>query len=68
VELEPGGKAVKRTVMHGIEHEGAKFIVAVSAGWPQILPDLKALLATGAVALGAQIIAEMAQGRLSQKS
>ena len=45
-----GGKAVKLTIHHEIEGEGgAKFIEAVSGGWPKILSNLKSLLETGTV-------------------
>ena len=45
-----GGKAVKLTIEHEIEGEGgAKFIEAVSGGWPKILSNLKSLLETGSV-------------------
>jgi uncharacterized protein YndB with AHSA1/START domain len=52
MELEPVGEAVKLTVTHSMERDGAKFIGAVSNGWPQILSDLKSLLETGAAVLG----------------
>jgi uncharacterized protein YndB with AHSA1/START domain len=46
-----GGKAAKLTIRHEIEGEGgAKFIEAVSGGWPKILSNLKSLLETGDVA------------------
>ena len=51
MEVEPAGEAVKLTVTHAMEREGAKFIGAVSAGWPQILSNLKSLLETGSVVL-----------------
>jgi len=51
MELEPTGEAVKLTVTHSMEREGAKFINAVSGGWPQILSNLKSLLETGSVLL-----------------
>jgi uncharacterized protein YndB with AHSA1/START domain len=52
MEIEPAvGETVKLTVTHGIEHEGSKFIEAVSGGWPQILSNLKSLLETGAAIL-----------------
>jgi uncharacterized protein YndB with AHSA1/START domain len=48
MELEPApGETVKLTVTHGMERDGAKFIDAVSGGWPQILSNLKSLLETG---------------------
>jgi uncharacterized protein YndB with AHSA1/START domain len=51
MEIEPEGDAVKLTVTHSMEREGSKFINAVSAGWPQILSNLKSLLETGSVVL-----------------
>jgi len=49
--LEPqGDDAVKLTVTHSIERENARFIEAVSGGWPQVLSNLKSLLETGKVA------------------
>jgi uncharacterized protein YndB with AHSA1/START domain len=51
MEIEPEGDAVKLTVTHSMEREGSKFIGAVSAGWPQILSNLKSLLETGSVVL-----------------
>ena len=49
MELEPDGEVVKLTVTHAMESggEGAKFITAVSNGWPHILSSLKSLLETG---------------------
>ncbi len=51
MEIETEGDAVKLTVTHSIEREGSKFIDAVTAGWPQILSNLKSLLETGSVIL-----------------
>jgi uncharacterized protein YndB with AHSA1/START domain len=51
MEIEPAGEAVKLTVTHSMEREGATFIGAVSEGWPQILSNLKSLTETGAVVL-----------------
>lgn len=51
MEIEPAGDAVKLTVTHSMEREGSKFIDAVSAGWPQILSNLKSLLETDSVVL-----------------
>jgi hypothetical protein len=34
-----------------MEREGSKLIGAVSAGWPQVLSNLKSLLETGSVVL-----------------
>jgi len=45
MEIEPEGEAVKLTVSHEMEREGSRFIDAVSGGWPQILSNLKSLLA-----------------------
>jgi len=45
--LEPQGNMVKLTVMHEIDRPKAKFIEAVSGGWPIILASLKSLLETG---------------------
>ena len=46
-EIAPVGKAVKLTVTHTIDKDNAKFIAAVSNGWPGILSNLKSLLETG---------------------
>jgi uncharacterized protein YndB with AHSA1/START domain len=51
MDLEPEKGAVKLTITHSMDHEGAKFIAAVSAGWPRILSNLKSLLETGELAL-----------------
>jgi uncharacterized protein YndB with AHSA1/START domain len=45
--LEPQGDMVKLTVTHEIDRPKAKFIEAVSGGWPLILASLKSLLETG---------------------
>jgi uncharacterized protein YndB with AHSA1/START domain len=50
-DLEPAGAAVKLTVTHGIDVPKAKFVDAVSGGWPIILSNLKSLLETGEVVL-----------------
>ena len=50
-DLEPQGEAVKLTVTHTMDHDGAKFIAKVSSGWPSILSNLKSLLETGKVVL-----------------
>jgi uncharacterized protein YndB with AHSA1/START domain len=47
MELEPTGEAVKLTVTHSIEKEDSRFIDAVTAGWPQVLSNLKSFLETG---------------------
>ena len=49
-DLEQDGDIMKLTVTHTIEKEHAKFIEAVSGGWPRILSNLKSLLETGSVA------------------
>jgi len=49
-----GGKAVRLTILHELEGEGAKFIEAVSGGWPKVLSNLKSLLETGDVAFHKQ--------------
>lgn len=46
-EIAPAGKAVKLTVTHTLDKPNAKFIAAVSNGWPGILSNLKSLLETG---------------------
>lgn len=51
MELEPVADVVKLTVMHSIDKENAKFIEAVSGGWPKILSNLKSLLETGELVL-----------------
>ena len=51
MDLEPSGEAVKLTITHEMERPGAKFIEAVSGGWPLILSNLKSLLETGEVAM-----------------
>ena len=38
------------TINHELEGEGAKFVEAVSGGWPKVLSNLKSLLETGDVA------------------
>ncbi len=47
-ELEPDGDVMKLTVTHSIDKDGAKFIEAVSGGWPRILSSLKSFLEAGA--------------------
>jgi uncharacterized protein YndB with AHSA1/START domain len=51
MELEPVADAVKLTIAHSIDTENAKFIEAVSGGWPKILSNLKSLLETGELVL-----------------
>jgi uncharacterized protein YndB with AHSA1/START domain len=48
-EIEPQNDVAKLTITHTIERENAKFIQAVSQGWPTILSNLKSLLETGHV-------------------
>lgn len=50
-EIEPVGDAVKLSILHEIDRPEAKFITAVSNGWPQILSNLKSLLEIGEVIL-----------------
>lgn len=45
--LEQQGDMVKLTVSHEIDRPKAKFIDAVSNGWPVILASVKSLLETG---------------------
>jgi uncharacterized protein YndB with AHSA1/START domain len=47
MDLEPQDGLVKLTITHSIEREHAKFIEAVSGGWPRILSSMKSLLETG---------------------
>ncbi|HJP85868.1 MAG TPA: SRPBCC family protein [Gemmatimonadaceae bacterium] len=51
MELEPAAGAVKLSVIHTIEREPSKLIVAVSGGWPKVISNLKSLLETGSPAL-----------------
>ncbi len=51
MEIEPAGGAVKLTITHSIDKKNAKFIEAVSGGWPKILSNLKSLLETGELAM-----------------
>ena len=51
MELEPSGAAVKLSITHTIEREPSKLIVAVSAGWPKVISNLKSLLETGSTVL-----------------
>lgn len=50
-DLEEVEGAVRLTVAHRMDRDGARFIEAVSGGWPQILSNLKSLLETGAAVL-----------------
>ena len=47
MQIEAVDDAVKLTITHGIDVPQAKFIEAVSGGWPRILSNLKSLLETG---------------------
>jgi uncharacterized protein YndB with AHSA1/START domain len=49
IELEQADDAtVRLSIRHEIDKPGAKFIEAVSGGWPKIMSSLKSLLETGA--------------------
>jgi uncharacterized protein YndB with AHSA1/START domain len=50
IELEPVSGAVKLSITHSLEKQGAELITAVSGGWPRILSNLKSLLETGQLA------------------
>ena len=50
IELEPVSGAVKLSITHSMEKQGAELITAVSGGWPRILSNLKSLLETGQLA------------------
>lgn len=58
MEIESIEGIMKLTVTHSIERAQSKFIQAVSGGWPQILSNLKSLLETGSVVLGAKYRAQ----------
>ncbi|MGZ5172494.1 MAG: SRPBCC family protein [Burkholderiales bacterium] len=51
MDIEPAGGPVKLTITHTIDKKNAKFIEAVSGGWPKVLSNLKSLLETGELAL-----------------
>jgi uncharacterized protein YndB with AHSA1/START domain len=51
MDLEPVEAAVKLTITHTINKENAKFIEAVSGGWPKVMSNLKSLLETGDIAM-----------------
>jgi uncharacterized protein YndB with AHSA1/START domain len=51
MELEPIGAAVKLSITHTIEREPSKLMLAVSAGWPKVISNLKSLLETGSTVL-----------------
>ncbi|MDP9846337.1 ArsR/SmtB family transcription factor [Streptosporangium lutulentum] len=46
-EIEPLGRLVKLTVVHGDFDPGSTLLEGVSGGWPHILSGLKTLLETG---------------------
>jgi uncharacterized protein YndB with AHSA1/START domain len=45
--LEQDGDVMKLTITHSIEKDQAKFIDAVSGGWPRIMASLKSFLESG---------------------
>jgi len=50
IEAVPdNAKVVKLSVLHSMERDGSKLIVAVSGGWPRILSNLKTLLESGEI-------------------
>ena len=51
MELEPVEASVRLTITHMIDKENAKFIDAVSGGWPKVLSNLKSLMETGEIAM-----------------
>jgi hypothetical protein len=55
MELEREEGVTKLTVTHTIPRANAKFIGAVSGGWPMVLSNLKSLLETGAVAMKTKV-------------
>lgn len=48
-DIEPHGPAVKLTVVHDSADQDSAVVAGVSAGWPEILSNLKSLLETGDV-------------------
>lgn len=46
-EIEHDAGVTKLTITHTIDRDGARFIEAVSGGWPKVLSSLKSLLETG---------------------
>lgn len=50
MEVEPGKGQCKLTITHTVERAGSKLVEAVSAGWPQVISNLKSLLETGTTA------------------
>ncbi len=53
-EIETINDVTKLTVHHVIDRKPSQFIEAVSSGWPKILSNLKSILETGHVLLGAK--------------
>ena len=51
IEIAPDRGAVRLSIQHSMERNGAKLIEAVSGGWPRIISNLKSLLETGSVVL-----------------
>src|SRR5262249_12635709 len=51
MDLDPGGAAVKLSIIHTIDRDPPKFIVAVPGGWPKVISNLKSLLETGSAVL-----------------
>jgi uncharacterized protein YndB with AHSA1/START domain len=58
MEIEPEDETVKLTITHEIDKPNAKFIDAVSGGWPKILSSLKSLLETGTALPGTDRLPE----------
>jgi uncharacterized protein YndB with AHSA1/START domain/DNA-binding transcriptional ArsR family regulator len=46
-EIEPHGRTVKLTVVHGGFEPGSEVRESISQGWPELLSNLKTLLETG---------------------
>jgi len=51
MELEPGGSAVKLSIIHTIERETSNLIAVLSGAWPMVISNLKSLLETGSIVL-----------------
>jgi uncharacterized protein YndB with AHSA1/START domain len=51
MELESGGPVVKLSIAHTIDRDPSKFLMAVSAAWPQCISNLKSWLETGSTFL-----------------
>jgi hypothetical protein len=45
--IEPGGNAVKLTVIHEGFPAGSTTLPSISRGWPMVLSSLKSILETG---------------------